>query len=135
MHHEKTKELRNKGGKELYFIDENGLMQGLYKSWHPNGNPYVKANYKNGKLEGEYSIQDEDGMIIITGKFKNGECEERVNIYRLFNGLLQKKVNYKNEKEVSSQWLLCGYSFQVIIALMVTILFGAYLINNFYLYL
>ena len=78
-----------------YFIDENGLRQGLYQSWHPSwrldGKPHIKANYKDGKLEGEYTVWYDNGVLEEEANYKDGKRYIR-------RGWIEGEANYKDDK-------------------------------------
>ena len=116
-HHDKAKTKV----KERYFVDENGLRQGLYESFYENGRPDLKCTYKddklnglyenfweNGKprkrytykddkLDGLYQRFDENGKLLIKCTYKNGKLD---GLYESFykNGKLLIKCTYKDDK-------------------------------------
>jgi len=59
---EKTRYDKNGIGKEVYFIDENRLMQGLCK-YYNNYHLEYQCNYINDNLDGEYIIYNYLGNI------------------------------------------------------------------------
>ena len=83
-----------------YFIDENGLRQGLYQSWHPSwrldGKPHIKANYKDGKLEGEYTVWYDNGVLEEEANYKDGKRYIR-------RGWIEGEANYKDDK-LEGEW-------------------------------
>jgi antitoxin component YwqK of YwqJK toxin-antitoxin module len=67
---------RNGHKKEVFQKNEHDRLEGLYNSFHENGNLYVICYYKDGKKEGKYQVYHEDG--------KNLEKE-----FHLKNGILE----------------------------------------------
>jgi hypothetical protein len=51
----------------------NGKLDGEYKEWWENGQPYIHCTYKNGELEGEYKMFYENGQLGEHSFFKEGE--------------------------------------------------------------
>ena len=54
-----------------YFLDEDDLLQGEYKTWYENGNSWEICNYKNGKKHGEFKEWDDAGKLVIDCIYKN----------------------------------------------------------------
>jgi len=46
-----------------FFVDENGLLQGEYKSYHSDGSLYIHSYYKDDKRHGEYKQYNTDGSL------------------------------------------------------------------------
>ena len=90
-HHDKAKTKV----KERYFVDENGLRQGLYESFYENGRPDLKCTYKDDKLNGLYEefFENDKPRERCTYKdgLKQGLCE---SFYE--NGQLEQKCMYKD---------------------------------------
>ncbi len=55
------------------FVD--GLEQGTWTLFYPDGNILNIQNYKNGKLDGEFKTLDRYGRVIATGHFVDGKKE------------------------------------------------------------
>jgi len=55
---------------------KDGVLDGLYESFHPNGQLELKENYKDGKLDGLWEIFDEDGNLTSTEMWKDGKLVE-----------------------------------------------------------
>ena len=49
------------------------IKNGLYESFHENGQLSKRENYKDGKLDGLFEWFDESGNLIKTKEYKNGE--------------------------------------------------------------
>ena len=54
-------------------IFKKGIKNGLYESFHPNGQLESKGNYKNGNLDGLYEYYYGDGQLESKVCYKNGE--------------------------------------------------------------
>lgn len=118
---EKTRYDKNGIGKEVYFIDENRLMQGLCK-YYNNYHLEFQCYYKDDKLDGEFIIYNYQGEIseIINYKddkkhglnkkiYDNGNLEETCyyvdNIkhgpcktyHESINERLESECNYNND--------------------------------------
>lgn len=53
--------------------DENGIKQGRWLDFYPNGNKKTEYNYFNGKLHGIYREYDINGKILSEKRYVNGE--------------------------------------------------------------
>ena len=42
----------------------NGVSDGIYKTWHPNGKPNIVGYYSNGVETGAWSFFDKSGIIV-----------------------------------------------------------------------
>ena len=51
---------------------KKGIKNGLYESFHPNGQLESKGNYKNGNLDGLYEYYYGDGQLESKVCYKNG---------------------------------------------------------------
>jgi antitoxin component YwqK of YwqJK toxin-antitoxin module len=56
----------------------NDLLDGKFTLYHPNGNIQVKGNYKNGRQTGNWNYFDEDGNAVSEDDFKKDNIEEEV---------------------------------------------------------
>ena len=92
-HHDKAKTKV----KERYFVDENGLRQGLYESFYENGRPDLKCTYKDAKLNGLYEEFFENDKPRERCTYKDGLKQ---GLYESFdeNGQLEQKCMYKDDK-------------------------------------
>jgi antitoxin component YwqK of YwqJK toxin-antitoxin module len=99
----------------------NGIKNGLYEKYYPNGQLYIKANYKNrrldglyqkfyqngklefeknyvdGKFDGPYIQWHDNGNLIAQYTYKNNEYDGSYDVW-YGNGQLWKHANYKNRK-------------------------------------
>ena len=55
----------------VYDINEKPI-NGIYKTYYPNGNVKMEVRSKSGKPEGEGRFYNEDGSLLFSGTFKNG---------------------------------------------------------------
>jgi antitoxin component YwqK of YwqJK toxin-antitoxin module len=51
---------------------ENGIKNGPYLKYFPDGKIMTEGTYKNDKLEGDFTVYYNDGSIAIKGQYKNG---------------------------------------------------------------
>lgn len=56
----------------VYYLDEDGLKQGKYRSYRPNGSKFLECNYRDGVLHGKYIEYRKNGMKMEEGLYKNG---------------------------------------------------------------
>jgi hypothetical protein len=78
---------------ETYLIDK--IDNGLYKSYHEDGQVSKQCFYQDGKLEGQYLEYFENGQISEQCFYQDGKLEgEHIRYYQ--NGQLQVKCSYKN---------------------------------------
>ncbi len=56
-----------------YFVDENNLRQGEYKTFHENGVLWIHAFYLNNKLHGEYKLTSITGQLLEHTFYQNGK--------------------------------------------------------------
>ena len=77
---------------------KDGVIDGLYESFHPNGQTGVRENYKLGLEHGLHEMFYKNGQLQETGNFKDGEID---GLHEWFNenGQLSITKNYKNGKE------------------------------------
>lgn len=51
----------------------NGIQEGVYISYHANGNISNKYNTKDGKMDGEYKVYNDKGQLTQTQHYKDGK--------------------------------------------------------------
>jgi antitoxin component YwqK of YwqJK toxin-antitoxin module len=61
------------GLKHEYTKDENGLIQGIYKIWYPNGNIWEETYYKQGVKDGIQKLYDTRGNIYVQMLYENNQ--------------------------------------------------------------
>lgn len=60
------------GKKQLTVFGDENILNGVYKSWHPNGELSFSGTYRNNSKEGEFLLFDQSGAIIRKGKYQSG---------------------------------------------------------------
>ena len=84
-----------KGGQQWTFRD--GKAEGLYVSYHDNGELSAKGFYKNGKRDGPWVTYHISGQLLIKETLKEGELDGPWEYY-FVNGRLREKGTYRNGK-------------------------------------
>lgn len=74
---------------------KNGVLDGEFKAYYPNGNLQGEVNYKNGEMNGEFKEYHENKNIRLSGNYKNSLQEGEWKSY-LEDGTLETIVNYKD---------------------------------------
>ncbi len=85
---------------------KKGKREGLWISYHDNGQLFIKTNFKNGKHEGSYISYYSDGTLWVKTTMKNGK-EHGISEYyysREFGGRPQWKGHKKNG-ERDGDWI------------------------------
>lgn len=76
----------------VYNIDE-APINGLYRTYHSNGNLKMEVYSKNGKPNGQGKFYNEDGTLLYEGTFENGMPIGTIyHYYR--NGKVHNEQNY-----------------------------------------
>ena len=68
---------------------------GLYKSWHPNGQIFVRCTYKNERTNGPHKSWHSNGQMRYRYTYKNGEID---GLYKEWydNGQMSVRCTHKN---------------------------------------
>ena len=74
---------------------KNGVLDGKFKAYYPNGNLQGEVTYKNGEMNGEYREYNENKNIRLSGNYKNNLQDGEWKSY-LEDGTLETIVNYKD---------------------------------------
>ena len=74
---------------------KNGVLDGKFKAYYPNGNLQGEVIYKNGEMNGEYKEYNENKSIRLFGNYKNNLQDGEWKSY-LEDGTLESIVNYKD---------------------------------------
>ena len=74
---------------------KNGVLDGEFKAYYPNGNLQGEVTYKNGEMNGEYREYNENKNIRLSGSYKNNLQDGEWKSY-LEDGTLETIVNYKD---------------------------------------
>ncbi|MDA7441510.1 toxin-antitoxin system YwqK family antitoxin, partial [Candidatus Pseudothioglobus singularis] len=53
---------------------QNGLLNGIFTSWHNNGQKKSEVNYKDNIKDGKFTSWNETGQIESVVTFKDGVC-------------------------------------------------------------
>ncbi len=77
----------------------NGRKEGLWVSFHDNGNKQSESTYSNGVLHGKTATFHPNGQLMYLGYFKHGERDAVWAFYNE-NGTQLKEVIYDSGKEV-----------------------------------
>lgn len=80
-----------KVSKDIWY--SNGKIDGKYKSYWDNGNPYVEIEYEDGKMNGKFTAYYPDGSIKKEGYNKE---DKKVGIWKSYyeNGQIRVEENY-----------------------------------------
>ena len=81
----------------------NGLIQGSWVGYYPNGQLWDKGDYNDGKPEGIHLLYHENGKLWYKATYKNGIQEGLTVSYRK-NGNLKYKGYKKNDKK-EGRWI------------------------------
>lgn len=80
----------------------NGLKEGLWQSYDPNGSLQSHVNYSAGKLNGKYKAYYPLGDLSFEGEYindsKNGEW-----VWYNENGTISSSIQFKNDKKEGTQ--------------------------------
>ncbi|MEL1244925.1 hypothetical protein AAEO56_11675 [Flavobacterium sp. DGU11] len=74
---------------------KNGLKEGYWKTWFPNGVLHSKTYWSDGQMDGSYYGYDETGFMVEEGKFKNHRKHGR-----WINYISKDTLKYKDGKVV-----------------------------------
>ncbi len=70
-----------------------GLKNGIWKTWHQNGNLDSKQDWSNGLKNGSYFSYDANGKLMESGRYRRGKKHGR-----WINFLSKDTIQYKNDK-------------------------------------
>ena len=79
--------------KEVYFVDSNGIKQGPYEQYYPNGKTKRKGTYINDEETGNFEYYYESGQLYMKGSGHGGELHGPQILYYK-NGQLMTKNSY-----------------------------------------
>jgi antitoxin component YwqK of YwqJK toxin-antitoxin module len=80
-----------------YFVDENGDLQGEYKSYYDNDQLWEHAFFQNGKHHGEYKRYHDNGQLWVHSFYLNGKLHGEFKLYH-DNGQMYQHALYQNDK-------------------------------------
>ena len=90
-----TKQFYNDTGKLRVSANyKNGVLEGEFKAYYPNGNLQGEVNYVNGEMNGDFKEYHENKKIRLSGSYKNSLQEGEWKSY-LEDGTLESIINYK----------------------------------------
>ena len=75
---------------------KDGVLDGLYESFHPNGQTGVRENYKLGSEHGLHEVFYKNGQSQETGNYIVGKKDGLWEKYNKYNGDILKTEEYKN---------------------------------------
>lgn len=79
------------------------VLNGVYISYHPNGNIREKGMYIDGQLQGVFQEFDEDGMLIIQSHWKDHKLHGKFTHWRnISTGILYETAMYSNDIKIYS---------------------------------
>ena len=91
-----TKQFYNDTGKLRVSANyKNGVLEGEFKAYYPNGNLQGEVNYVNGEMNGDFKEYHENKKIRLSGSYKNSLQEGEWKFY-LEDGTLESIINYKD---------------------------------------
>ena len=64
-------------------LDQQGLKQGVWKTFYDNGRIKTEANYKNDILNGPYKEYDENGLVKVYFQYAEGKMLEKADTAEL----------------------------------------------------
>ena len=88
------------GKKSFYTIDRDGIFQGEYKSWWPNGSMWGHCFFVNGRYHGERKRWDGHGTLI-EHKFWVHDVEYR----NLIENPVDEKDKFLITIETGGKWI------------------------------
>jgi len=95
------------------YYNENGNLQGEFKSYYANGNVKMTARHVDGKFEGNTVQFHYNGQIRVNCSYKNGLLEG-ANLLYDSTGILVERTMYKDGKRIlefptkKGTCVLCG---------------------------
>ena len=80
---------------------KDGKREGIWLSYHKNGNIGIKEIYKDGKRDGFYEMYYENGQLLVKGNYKDGS---RDGLWEYFNedGSLLRTETLKEGKKIET---------------------------------
>lgn len=83
--------------KERYIVDENGVKNGLYQSYHKNGQASETCEFKNGIKNGFCVIKHDNGRVATECTYQDG-CLEGDYISYYADGHKRLECSFKNDR-------------------------------------
>jgi antitoxin component YwqK of YwqJK toxin-antitoxin module len=85
-----------KSFESAYFYELEKVDNGLFKTWHDNGQPEIECTFKDGKLDGRYKEWYENGQLSMVRTYKDGNYDGPCKKW-YSNGQLLVEYACKNE--------------------------------------
>lgn len=73
---------RSDGSPDLMYTYENGVLNGEYLNFYPNGDTMVRGEYQNGDLQGECYTFTPEGDTAVIERYKKGMLKYRRVFYQ-----------------------------------------------------
>lgn len=86
---------------EIGEVDKQGLQQGIWKNYNPQGRLYLEATMKDGKAIGNQVQYNKDGSKFSEGAFEEGRQMGTHKHYK--NGVVVEVFNYIKGKRHGEQ--------------------------------
>ncbi|NOZ75809.1 MAG: toxin-antitoxin system YwqK family antitoxin [FCB group bacterium] len=74
----------------------NGIAQGKYISWYPNGQLHITGNFLQGKRDGKWKVRTRQGTLDSLIEYRLGELDGRVITY-YSNGKKKRLIYFSND--------------------------------------
>jgi antitoxin component YwqK of YwqJK toxin-antitoxin module len=73
------------------------LNQGLYKTWHENGQLYIQGQFERGQKSGEWFTYYANGSLNTRGFYRN---DEKVGVWNSYNleGTMKREQDFGSGK-------------------------------------
>ncbi len=99
--------------REIYELTASGKKDGLYQSYHPNGECELYIMYKDGKKNGVYKQNGENGVIREYGFYK---MNYRDGIYSTYfaNGIIKSIEEYHSGSLNGQSTYIDGSSYKIV---------------------
>lgn len=81
---------------------EKGKLNGIYKTFYPNGEPTEITSYKNGLLDGNYKKYSIKGLLYNDFNYSRGKLNGMAIYYKRSTGDLIKKGPFKDDLRVGT---------------------------------
>ena len=88
------------GNKILQYKMVDGLKNGSYQEWYPDGKPKLEGSYKDGLAIGKWTLWYENGQMEFEGSFKDGRRDGLWNLW-YENGQKSNEGTFKDGKQIS----------------------------------
>jgi antitoxin component YwqK of YwqJK toxin-antitoxin module len=83
--------------KEVFTV-KRGRLNGMAKTWYPNGNLCRKGSYNKGHISGKWMFYDREGRMVKEATFKSDSLNG-VYLSYYANGSIKEKGYYKTDRK------------------------------------